>query len=446
MQPIMTATNEGEATVRSVAVVHAPESVEIPISQVIFRQDLYPRLETSAATVQRYAEELSVLPAIEVNQHHELIDGWHRWTAHKKTGVEMILCVVTNTASDAELLELSIERNAKHGMQLSVDDKESAAIKIWLETPPSEREKKEAHLCKLLSVGPRQLARFLSRTKKESKERARKNVFDLWLACYTQEEIADKLGLQQQTISGWLDGLTDFGQMSESSKVAAEHATDFDRPLYNVWKQQQKTPGSEHFGNSESRWVDNLLYLYTRPFDMVIDPFAGGGSTIDICRKRFRRYWVSDRKPPVEREHQIRVHDLTTGLPKFPRWQDVKLVYLDPPYWKQAEGRYSDDPTDLANMSLEEFTETLVIIINGFAKKLKPSAFIALLLQPTQWKAENHEYTDHVADMIRAIKLPIDLRVQCPYESQQCTAQMADWAKQNRKVLVLSRELIIWRI
>jgi hypothetical protein len=168
-----------------------------------------------------------------------------------------------------------------------------------------------------------------------------------------------------------------------------------------------------------------------------MDPFAGGGSTIDLCRKRLRRYWVSDRKPTIEREHEIRQHDLTAGLPPLPRWQDVKLVYLDPPYWRQSEGEYSDEPTDLTNMPLEQFTETLVGIISGFAKKLKLGAAIALLLQPTQWRAPEHRYTDHVADMIRTVHLPIDLRVQCPYKSQQCTAQMVDWAKKNRKVLDL---------
>lgn len=49
--------------------------------EVIFREDLYPRIETSAVIVQKYAEDLEVLPPIEVNQHNELIDGWHRWTA-----------------------------------------------------------------------------------------------------------------------------------------------------------------------------------------------------------------------------------------------------------------------------------------------------------------------------------------------------------------------------
>jgi hypothetical protein len=97
-------------------------------------------------------------------------------------------------------------------------------------------------------------------------------------------------------------------------------------------------------------------------------------------------------------------------------------------------------------MPLEQFTEALIGIINGFTKKLKPGAVIALLMQPTQWNAPQRRFTDHVADMIRAIKLPIDYRIQCPYESQQCNAQMVEWAKENREWLVISRELLIWRV
>jgi hypothetical protein len=217
-------------------------------------------------------------------------------------------------------------------------------------------------------------------------------------------------------------------------------------PLYNVWKQQDKSAGVGHFGNSEPRWLENLLYLYTEPFDIVVDPCAGGGSTIDVCKRRGRRYFVSDRKPIVAREDEIRTWDLTKGLPKLPRWQDVRLVYLDPPYWKQAAGQYSDDPTDLANMDLEPFTKALAGIITGLAKKLPPKAHIALLMQPTQWKAPEKQYTDHVADLLRAVKLPLDMRFSCPYESQQCTAQMVEWAKANKQCLVLTRELIVWKV
>lgn len=52
----------------------------VKVSDVIFRSDLYPRLETDPVMVQKYADDLSVLPPILVNQHNELVDGWHRWT------------------------------------------------------------------------------------------------------------------------------------------------------------------------------------------------------------------------------------------------------------------------------------------------------------------------------------------------------------------------------
>ena len=79
---------------------------------------------------------------------------------------------------------------------------------------------------------------------------------------------------------------------------AANHQTDFDAPLYNVWKQQEKTPGSGHYGNSEVRWLDNLLYLYTQPFDIVIDPFAGGGSTIEVCEEPCVATGLGTGSPP----------------------------------------------------------------------------------------------------------------------------------------------------
>jgi DNA methylase len=159
--------------------------------------------------------------------------------------------------------------------------------------------------------------------------------------------------------------------LPKSDKSTADHATDFDIPIYNIWKQQEKTLGSKHFGNTEIRLVDNLLYLYTKPFDVVVDPFAGGGSTIDLCKKRFRRYWVSDRKVEPENEGRVRVWDITNGTPSLPRWKDVRLVYLDPPYWKQAFGQYSKDADDLANMDLDTFNKTLSGFIHSISKKLR---------------------------------------------------------------------------
>lgn len=72
------------------------------------------------------------------------------------------------------------------------------------------------------------------------------------------------------------------------------------------------------------------------------------------------------------------------------------------------EGRYSKDKTDLANMSLEQFNEALSGLVAAFAKKLKASensgsAYIALLMQPTQWNAPDRAFVDHVGDMLRLV-------------------------------------------
>jgi transcriptional regulator with XRE-family HTH domain len=416
---------------------------ELAVESIIFREDLYPRIERSPITVQKYAEDLEVLPPIEVNQHYELIDGWHRWTAHRKREAATIRATITPTASNEELLELAIERNATHGLQLSQEDKRDMARRIYLSTPMEKQGPKKQRLARILSVSERTVREWLSRIDKDAKEARNKRIFEMWLACWTQEEIAERVGLSQPQVK---EVLSESAILPESMKPAAAHLTDFDPPIYNIWRQQEKTAGVSHYGNSEVRWVDNLLYLYTQPFDIVVDPFGGGGSTIDICRKRLRRYWVSDRKPVVEREGEIRQHDMTTGLPRLPRWSDVKLVYLDPPYWKQAEGQYSDDPEDLANMPLEKFHSTLAKVINAFAKKLKPGAVIALMIQPTQWNASEHAYTDHVLAALRAVDLPLDMRYSVPYESQQYNAQMVEWAKANRRCLVLTREIVVWRV
>lgn len=327
--------------------------MKIKVSEVVFREDLYPRIKTDPVTVQKYAEDIEVLPPIELNQHNELIDGWHRWTAYKKVGAQEIEFFVTPTKSDAHLLELAIERNAAHGLQLSQEDKREMARRIYLVTPEKERDGKKKQLAKILSVSERTIRNWVSHIDKDAKEARNKRIFEMWLACYTQEEIAEAVGVTDQTVANVISLKT--ANLPELEKAAANHLVDFEPPIYNIWRQKEKTNAVNHFGNSEVRWLDNLLYLYTKPFDVVVDPFAGGGSTIDVCKKRFRRYWVSDRLPIVEREKEIRKWDITEGLPPVPRWKDVKLVYLDPPYWKQAEGRYSNDPTDLANMPLDQF-------------------------------------------------------------------------------------------
>ncbi len=158
-------------------------------------------------TVQQYAENLDVLPPIELNQHNELIDGWNRWTAHKKKGRQTIKAKITQTASDMEVLELAIERNATHGLQLSQKDKKKQAIRIYAMTAyegQKQREAKKAHLAKLLSVPEETIREWTSDTDKAVKTELRETAFNLWLSCHTQQEIADAIGYSRPHVTEFL--------------------------------------------------------------------------------------------------------------------------------------------------------------------------------------------------------------------------------------------------
>src|SRR4051812_1994288 len=330
-----------------------PEMGRVYLSQIIFDAVIYPRKNHDPALAQRYASVIEEIEAaqryISISSDMKLLDGKHRWLAYREKhgDADIEIPVFIYPATDAhDQLRIAVRLNSDHGYQLTNSDKEANAKALYAYGLSYE------DIAKDLSVSKTQVARWLSRIVKDQKAKRNERIFDMWMACHTQEEIAAAVNVSQSAVRDFSSLVlgyqttktTDSDDASDESGAddeakpsafakrgtspAALHQTDFEVPIYNVWKQQTKTNEVSHFGNSEVRWVDNLLYLYTQPFDVVVDPFAGGGSTIDICKKRYRRYFVSDRKPIVARENEIRKHDLTDGLPKAP-WKDVKLVYLD---------------------------------------------------------------------------------------------------------------------
>lgn len=420
---------------------------DISVQEIVWREDLYPRFEPNPSIIQKYAEDIELLPPVEVNQHNELIDGYHRWTAHKKAEVEIIKAFVTETESDRHFARLAMRRNARHGFHIANQEKKAWLLKWYIGLKGDEKEE----LADDLAVSLRTVNRWTARKDKDLKEQRKQKAFDLWLACWTYDEVATELKNGEATIIEWInDKKSSENANWHKSRIFPDHNLDPDwtPPLYNVWKQKHKNNSTDHFGNSETSFLDNLLFMYTDPFDIVVDPFAGGGATIDVCKKRLRRYWVSDRLPIVERR-DIRQHDILDGPPSLhKRWGDVALLFLDPPYWKQAEEKYSKDPQDLANMSLVDFYDNLVKFIIDCSQKMAAGSRIALMMQSTQWRAPNKEVIDHVFDIKSRLNsnLGFEMDITCPYESQQATAQQVEWAKENRTVLIINRSITVWRV
>lgn len=421
----------------------------VKLSDIQFDTSIYPRLQHSPILAQQYVEVLDAIEAqhkfIAVDAKLRLVDGRHRHLAYltkyqNEPERSTPVLVYADIETDADAFELAAALNSTHGQQMSEGDKTMAARRMY-----GEFGKNADEVARALSVRKATVLEWTQNIREEQERQKEQAIFDRWMACYTQQEIADATGVVQKTVSNKIEK---FSNSVPGNQVAKFSDSDWTPPIYNIWNFAKKTNDIKHFGNSEQRIVENLLYLYTEPLDIVLDPFAGGGSTIDVCLKRGRRYWCSDRKPTPVRQWHIRTLDVAQEMPTPPSWQDVTLTYLDPPYWIQAKGEYSNDAEDLANMPLEVFTKTLTGIVKRIAAK-QQRGVIALLIQPTQWKAPERKVVDHIIDLISAIgnkRLALETRISCPYATEQYNAQQVEWAKANRKLLVLTRELIVWRI
>ncbi len=55
--------------------------------------------------------------------------------------------------------------------------------------------------------------------------------------CHTQEEIAEKVDVHQDTVSDWTKSFTE--KLESNNSV---NSTNFEPPIYNVWKQQARLP------------------------------------------------------------------------------------------------------------------------------------------------------------------------------------------------------------
>ena len=192
----------------------------IKVSEVVYREDLYPRFKPNPSKIQEYAENLELLPPIEVSQHHILIDGYHRWKAYQTAGVDEIPCVITEVKSEQELLMLAVRRNAAHGQQLTQEEKKRYAIRWWDVLPDDE-------IIETLSISRNTFLRWTRDKRREKEAEQKQRVYDLWMRCETQERIAEQVGVPRQTVADWIANFAEIDPEADSGIFR-----DFEPELY----------------------------------------------------------------------------------------------------------------------------------------------------------------------------------------------------------------------
>ena len=223
-----------------------------------------------------------------------------------------------------------------------------------------------------------------------------------------------------------------------------DHLTlNFQPTPYDVWHfRHDRAYGVLHPGSIPPGIVAQTLHYYTAPGDLVVDPLAGGGVTLDVADAMGRRCLAYDIEPV---RHDVRRHDVRDGIPVEARPAD--LVFLDPPYFTMLADSYPD--AGASRTHLEGWKRFLRRLAQVALEALKPGGHVALLVanQTEKHLPPGHGYLDHgvlgYLALTEAGFLP-QRRISCPMSGNYLPQQLRR-ARNEGRMLGQARDLLVMR-
>jgi ParB-like chromosome segregation protein Spo0J len=304
--------------------------VKIPISDVVLDESIYPRETIDHRRIAVFEEnirdgfnfdpiEVQVWPDPDnpAKVRYRILDGRHRWGAYKKTGATHI---------DVVIITLDQMEPILYAAQMAIGPKQLTEA----ETRNTARRAFQSNPRLTAAEIGRAIGRSRQAVDKYISDLRATAVFDLELKIFRlhqlgipQDRIAGRVGLGQQRISRYLRLLpqiakgvnTDLSKGFSVPQVAQKHgwpeslvwsqalvnAGDVDRfkalqwgiRTWDVWNFMECDPrfGDDWPGRIPAQLVAHILYFFSEPGDLVLDPMAGGGVCADTCLAMGRRCW-----------------------------------------------------------------------------------------------------------------------------------------------------------
>lgn len=448
----------------------------LPLDAIVWDPSIYPRSKWSSSTIDRYVDALEAgdefPPVIVEADSMRLLDGKHRLEAHRKAGRSTIVTERRTIPDGVPVKLYAASLSARHGDRMAVADLRDVCREVYGENP----EYKQADVAKLLGIKQQRVSEFVGDILAVRREERRAKVQRLSLLGWAGQEIAHRLDVDPATVTRDLHS-TDSGIL-QSGHAPEEIARRLGVPIqlvlaqqldgqddvarlaklgiktqpYDVWQfpSCHDLMGDRHPGRIPGELVCHVLYFFTAPGDLVVDPMAGSGTTLDACLlmgRRARGYDIDQRHDRIDVEQ----HDLAGGWPETV--SRARLIFWDPPYFdKMDHGTIGEEgyiEGSISGLDPDGYLDWFSKRFEELHAAVQPGALLAFLM--SDWDPENAKrYQDHrgiylwdYVDRLRDSGWSLRRQVQCPLSTQQVHPDIVNKFRESRRLARLERYLLM---
>jgi DNA modification methylase len=250
--------------------------------------------------------------------------------------------------------------------------------------------------------------------------------------------------------------------VSKVSSPNPQFTTVWSFPERGAWA----THNNKYRGNFAPQVARNIIQMYSEPGQTVLDPMAGGGTTLIECRLLSRRFIGCDINPDA-----IAICEKATAFdpsdaPKRPKSKSdgsllvcadvrdlsfigrdsVDLILTHPPYLNII--RYSDGklPADLSNItSVPKFCDAMEEAARQLFRVLKPGRHCAILMGDTRRGRHFVPLAFRVMERFLRAGFVLKEDIIKLQHNCACTGRWVAKARQDKFYLIMHEHLFVFR-
>lgn len=186
--------------------------------------------------------------------------------------------------------------------------------------------------------------------------------------------------------------------MPSSKKITKWEPEDFELEMTSVWSFPKRGDWATHDAKWRGNWSPyiprNLLLRYSKEGNLILDQFAGGGTTLveaKLLNRNIIGVDVNEKALERCREKVNFKHEGANGKVKLQKSdarnlnfipnEKIDLICTHPPYADiihYSEGQ--NIPEDLSNLKKKDFLQEMRKVASECYRVLKPGKFCAVLI------------------------------------------------------------------